>query len=528
MIRDGRLSGLHSEGFSTSFEAGRDYPFAERSEEEIPKHLAKQLGTSGVLRDNDGIPIYDPNPGMSPLIARGLGVDCGELHRVFFYDPVVSGVFTLMLVEVLRAFWGITDHRKPTELEKEKKKVFEFLFGLAGKPGIMGGGIRRLIFHLFWANLYGFSLNELVWDYVKIDGKKYILPVDSRWRAPWSVYRWLYSGEDLVGFTQLQQVPSGVSVNNVRRGYIFGATPGGFVEKVIPIDKCLLRSNRGVDGNPEGISDFRTAYIYVKAKLEQVQRDQIADDRLANGIVMVKELGDDRGPYRQIGARDRAAVKTCLDFLAKGQTNRIIVPYGLDIELQWPTYDRPDRTDRLKWLDHQIMLGSTSSVLGLDATRAASRGLSDGLAMLAFHAIEAAADDIADVINGVPGRPWTGIVNKVEMLNWPGDTKSRPTRLEHFGISYQDAEKMVNTFSKASQMLLMTPDEYDENKFRATSRIGTSDVESIRDARAKVQQQSGQLSSQGEQARIAQPNQPRSKPTDGNGDSIKDKEEKPK
>jgi hypothetical protein len=173
------------------------------------------------------------------------------------------------------------------------------------------------------------------------------------------------------------------------------------------------------------------------------------------------------------------------------------------------------------------MLGSTSSVLGLDATRAASRGLSDGLAMLAFHAIEGAADDIADVINGVPGRPWTGIVNKVERLNWPGDIKSRPTRVEHFGISYQDAEKLANTLSKASQMLLFAPDEYDENKFRATTRIGTSDLESIREARAKIQQQSGQLSSQGPQARIAQPNQPKARPTDGNGDPVrKEKDDK--
>lgn len=460
---------------------------------------------------------------MSPYKARGLCLDHGELHRIFFYDSVVFGVFTLMLNEVMRANWTITDHRNKTPEEEEQYKVFQFLFGLNGYIGILGGGLRRLVFSLFWANLYGFSVDELIWDYVDIDGKQYLLPVDARWRAPWSVYRWLYKGDDLIGFTQLvHDSPDVKPTNGVRGNMMYlGSTPQGFTEKIIPIDKCLIRVNRGVDGNPEGISDFRTSYIYVKAKLEQIQRDQIADDRLANGIVMIEELGDERGPYRTITQRDRDAVKSALDALAKGYTNRLISPFGLKLTLLWPTYDKPDNTEKLKYLDHQIMLGATASVLGLDATRAASRGLSDGLAAMAFHSMEASADDIAAVINGIPGRPWTGLVEKIRALNWGSKSKARPIQVEHYGISYQDIEKMINAEAKASQMLLYTPDAKDEMNFRKTARLMSSDEKSIEKAREKVQQQSGQLSSQGPQQKIVQPSQPRSKPSDGNNDPVK-------
>lgn len=510
---------------STSFDLSLPFRSNNGEEHSVDPSVVGLLGKTGILRDSDGIPCYDPNPkSMHPYKARGLGLDHGELHKLFFYDPVVFGVFSLMMVEVLRAEWFITTHRDETDLEKQKRELLESMFGINGRKGIMGGGLRRLIFHLFWAQLYGFSITEQSFDYVDIDGKRRFVATDCRYRAPWSVYRWLYKGDDLIGFTQLVQPDSDeMEVNSTFANFMkISSTPSGMIERVIPIDKCLLRSNKAVDGNPEGISDFRTAYIYVKAKLDQVSRDQIAEERLSNGIVMVNELGDERGPYKTVSESDRDAVRDMLNALALGKTNRIAVPYGLEIKLDWPTYDRPDKTERLKWLDHQIMIGSTASVLGLDATRAASRGLSDSLATLAFHAIESIADDIASIINGVPGRPYTGLVQKVLDLNFPGDTESRPIMLEHIGISHQDAEKLINTLAKASQMLIYAPDEHDEFRIRRAARFGNSDLDSIKKQREKIVQQSGQLVSQGDQAKIRQPSNPRSKPSNGNGETNKE------
>ena len=491
----------------------------------IEPKKAHQLGQSGIIRGADGLPYYDPNQkAMHPFLARGLGLNHGDLHRIFFYDPVVSGVFTLMMVEILRAHWSATFHRNETNEERTKRRLLEVVLGLktpdgSQEWGIMAGGLRRLIFHLFWANLYGFSLCELSWDYVTIDGKRFLVPVGCEFRAPWSINRWVYQRGRLVGCTQL--VTNHDYSGNNPYTINFKNTPAGFSERYIPLDKCLLRSNRGVDGNPEGISDFRTSYIYVKAKIEQVIRDQIAEERLSNGIVLIKEGGNEYGPYRHIGQEDRDSLKALLQLFAAGKTNRIAVPFGIDFEIMWPTYDRPQSTDRLQYLDKQIMLGSTSSLLGLDATRAASRGLQDSLATIAFHSIENNADDIASVANGVPGQMWTGLVKKLFAVNGLLG-KGRPVRVEHFGISHQSARELVETLARGNQMLVVATDAHDEVKYREAARLGSSDVKSIEKQRDKIVQQNGQLMSQGEQQKTRQPNQSKNKQQDGNNDSAKE------
>ena len=461
---------------------GDSLPRRDEKYNPLDKKKMDMLGRSGVIREENGLPIYDPNQSqMSPYRARGLGVDHGELHRILFYDPVVQGVFTLMMIEVMRAYWYVTYNRDETDEEKEQRELLEWTFGLSGKTAIMSGGLRRLVFHLLWAKMYGFSILELSWDFVEVDGKERFLPTAAKWRAPWSVYRWIYEGDELIGFTQLVQ-------GDVYAGkYPVSVTASGQSEIFIPIDKCLLFSNKAVDGNPEGISEFRTAFPYVKAKLEQFARDEMAEDRLANGLIEIRETGDERGPFRQLSLKDKTDVKTCLNAIANGTSNRIIIPFGIDIVYKWPTYDRPKSTEKLKLIDRQIMLSATSSILDLDSS-GGGKGQSESLSQLTFHSMEHGADDIVNVINGNLNMIGDGLVKKILGYNFGEQRKGRSVQVHHFGISHQDSTKMVDAMSKASMMMLMSPDAVDEYQFRMASRLGHSDLESIKKERKKAEE----------------------------------------
>lgn len=579
--------------------------------EPLTREDLKRLTDSGVIRDNYGIPSYDPNPDMHQYIVRGYGHDHGEMHRTFTYDGVVRGAFTFVSSEIVRADRELERLVDETPEERQVRGLLMNAYGIDDYKSTIMGGFGRLLWHATQSILYGFSLLEatfgsiyhvelpppkpkpappdplvrrveegneplgskpvedaegdgdspsdsppsqpekfasppkppaaasggagkpgaaqpLVQPPAMIDVKLpeappppprkkvlALLPVKCSWIAPWSVERWIWEDGEPIAIVQFtpeaKQTGAGAHLGAGKDRAIGGIklpVPGskdtvatelgilGSDRVVVPLRKCLLFQNQAVDGNPEGLSAFRSAYPWVCAKLDTLARDQMAADRLVDGLMVVKETGTEYGPHRSITAEDGAMMRKMLDALRDGLSNRVVVPFGFEFEDKWPGYDIPDHVELYKYYDHQILLSVMSTILGLDATGAASRGLSDGLSAIAYHMIEHLADQMAEVING-DGREYTGLSERIVRANMP-DFEGRIPKLKFSNIRYQDMEKLIDLLSKAAQFLLYTPGPEDERRFRQIARlpvISEDEIAALRQAsiaRNGQSQQSGQ------------------------------------
>ena len=475
-------------GYGQSFNLAAIPLRVSAPKEPLPTKAVRELGRTGVLRSSDGIPLFEPNPDMHPFLARGIVTDHGEYHRMWTYDGIVSGVYTVIRTEILRGDWHFNIHDKPTGEEEKALKILEWVFGMDDKGGTIQGGLRGIIKHACLMLIYGFSLLETVWGDKVLNGATYRVPIRAKWRAPWSLYRWIYNRDDLIAVTQ--------SVQSTFDNRFSLGKDSGRSEVVIPLDKCLLFQHMATDGNPEGRSLFRSCYLYYRAKLDTLRRDQAAQDRLFEGIFIVKEMGDKDGPFKSISKLDATRIKDMLVALREGRTNRIVVPYGVELVIDWPTFDMPSRLEEYKYFDHQIMTCAAATILGLDASAAASRGLSDGLGAIAYHVIQGFADDMLDVLNG-DGNIYTGLIKRIVDVNIP-NFKGRYPRLLADGIEFQDLEKLTKTLREAVQFLLVTPDEQDEQDYRRMLGLRVHSLEKIKTARDKVASRHGQ-SQQGDQ-----------------------------
>jgi len=374
-----------------------------------------------------------------------------------------------------------------------------------------------------------------------------LLPTGAYWIAPWSVSRWVWLDGEPVGILQYHPLRSNDGSTNLdgagtdsgesgatKPGTKHGipgaksssAVGGGDLElngdyTYIPLSKCLLFQHLAVDGNPEG-RGMRAPYPWIVAKLDTLARDQAAMDMGYNGIVTVKETGDNGVPHRTLSAEDGIQMGRALDAYQERRTNRIVVPYGLEVETEWPGFDVPDHVELYKYFDHQILISVMSGLLGLDASAAVSKGLSEGLAAIAYHMIESIVDEICRVIDG-NGRAYTGLSRRIAEANIPGYSGRIP-KYRASSIRYQDLDLMTKIMSRAAQFLLYTPGVEDEVEFRRAGRLRNISVEQIKRLREQVAARNGQ-SIQSSQSLQNQPVKPGEGTQTGDPDRVQSAKE---
>ena len=435
--------------------ADQRFPRRERVtlSREVTGDELRELGTSGVLTDNKGRPKYDANQRrMSAVQARGLGTDHGVYHEMLRSDGAIAGVSALMRREVTRTHYRIASPRDATDLEAETAEFSRRFLGMDGTPGWLVGGLRRLLGHACQSFDYGFSALELAWDQRTWRGRPVWVPTRAEKRAAWSVEGWLWQGTDLVGMSQLVQT---------------GATNlwgGGFSRVVIPANKLLLFTHDYVDGNPEGTSMLRPAWIYWKWKKDTIRRNQMAQERLFGGVTLLKEVGDSEGrPVDALEKKTEENMHAALAYLSRGALEFMTVPYGYEVDQKHPGFDIPNPVDQLMYCDRQIFLSLSAVLLGLDASHAGSKSLSQDLGGLLWKSLAAAADEIVDVINGIEGVETSGLLRKAVDANFgPLPENFRYPRLEHIGLEHQDVSALSDVLVKLRTAGMITKQREDE------------------------------------------------------------------
>jgi len=334
----------------------------------------RDLGASGVLRDSHGLPIYDPSPDMRPIEARGLYANYGVLHEMLYGDGAIAGTFALIAREITRAHYRVWSPVDATSDEKMAAELVSKYFGLDDSQSWLDGGIRRLLFQSCFSFAYGFSLFETTWSTKRWKGRQVVVPSSVQWRAPWSVERWLWQKNRLVGCTQVLEAEHDMF------GFSSGFRVPAGKRVNIPANKLLLFTHAGVDGNPEGVSMYRPAFAYWKAKKATIIRHQLASERLFGGVSILEELADENGvPLAAMSEEDRDAYESLFEKLVQGEIAWLSQPVGGKIRQEYPSFNIPSPVEDLRYYDHQILLNSLAGLLGLDASSAASRALSDGL-----------------------------------------------------------------------------------------------------------------------------------------------------
>lgn len=438
-----------------------------------------ELGASGVLRDEKGRPKYDANQVyMSPPQARGIGEDHGTYHEMLRSDGAIAGVSSLIKREVTRTNYRIAKRKTATPLEVETDAFTARLLGMDGTSGWLHGGLRRLLEQACQSFDYGFAPFELAWSQRTWNGKPVVVPDRVEHRTPWSVDGWIWQGTRLVGMRQL--VPVGQSYQYESLFNLWGTS---FKRVTIPANKLLLFTHEHVDGNPEGTSMLRPAWIYWRWKKDTIRRNQAAEETLYGGVTLIKEVGDNEGrPVSSVETEKEAAMHEALEDFADGFLKYMTVPYGYTLEQFHPEFDVPDPVSRLMYCDRQIFLSLSAVLLGLDASHAGSKSLSQDLGGLLWKSLAAAADEIVDVINGIEGVETSGLVRKAIDANFDVPEDFIYPRLEHVGLEHQDVAILADTLGKLHAQNLLTRQDDDEVFLRLVADLPELAVDSALEA----------------------------------------------
>lgn len=437
-----------------------DVPVRQRAGQRLSVSAteASAIGRSGVGRSYvDGLPRMEANPKLHPYLARGLCDSHGIYHEMARGDGAVQGTVSIVTREIRRAHFRVEVPADPTDTERAAAELVERTFGLGrweNTGGWIRGGFRQLLDHALQAPVYGFSPVELTWGARRWKGRVVRVPVDAAWRAPWSIDRWYYEGDRLVGMGQ-----AAYDANSMAVGLRF-----------IPIDRCILWVNDYVDGNPEGTSMLRAAYIPWRAKKDTILRQQTAEESLYGGTVTVAQTpGPDGKPYRGASKEDEKVWKEKFPEWVDGDIAWFKVPFGWEVRRSHPEFEIPSRVEELKYYDHQIFLVGLASLLGLDASRAAGRALSDAQAAVLYNAIHGKAVETVDFVNGREDIPWTGAVRTVCDENFVTDEEFRYPRIVPFGIEHQDLSQLTDSIAKGNQYRALTWGVDDELLYRKVS-----------------------------------------------------------
>ena len=452
-------------------------------EEAATPEATASLGASGVLRDGAGLPLFDPTPEMHPVCARGLFDDHGTYHEMVTGDPVIAGVIALIRREMTRAPYRVVVPTNPSPAEEEAGRLISRYFGIDGRQPLLKLGLRHLISHASLAIIYGFSPMEMTWSNESFEGSIVRVPSGLHWRAPWSVERWLWQGEMLVGMQQVVQTAS----QRTTRPSSHSILGSSFLNlslpdrRVLPINRLLLFTHDGTDGNPEGRSMLRPAYRYFQLKKRTLIRIEMAEESLWGGITTIQELINpktgavyDDVSDAYIDLAGEVAVRR-----ARGEINVVAQPAGLNVSTNFPDYEIRDRRGYLEYIDHQLLMSVLGTLLGLASSQAASAAISGGLGSVLYNSIDDIAAGTVEPIN-MRLIPTITQANIAEAR----DPEFRHPRLEAVGIAQQDPKSTTDNMAKARQFMLTSWSDRDEAQYRAQQGMVELTPEEMAEARA--------------------------------------------
>lgn len=473
-----------------------------------PRTLA-WLGSSGVIRDSYGVPQYDVAEEMAPIYARGLNYDHGVYHEMSRSDAAIAGSMQALRKTIGRATYTVARNPDETAEEREARELVCAFCGVStdlGRPpanwaGALVGGLTRHLYQAASAKVYGFAAFEVDSDAVTWRGRTVLVPSRVRWIAPWSVLRWLWAGDELVGLTQIVRRGSSLS-RSWPLSYQYGQ-----VEYVdIPASRLLLYVNQYADGNPEGTSDLRSLWVPWKAKKETIIRHESGEEALFKGYAFIEPTdaaapGQPRaasaGNTQSANAKALDELEDDVDALIEGELKRLTITAPYKVRVEHPEFEIKPPTQMLDWYNQQIFLGLSAIIYGLPSSHAGSAAMSSEASSLLVSTLEQSADDLLDTFNGAAGVPASGLIERLLAWNFPAGAVARKPKLSVLGFS--DATRLAAVLRELGQFRWVTPTAADEQVLRHRSKMPVPTLEAITEARAAAAGESTQASQKGTQ-----------------------------
>lgn len=462
--------------------------------------LAKSVAESGRVRRLDGTPITDYNEVLGSIKARGFFDELGELDKMMLFDGMVSGFDFLVESQMKDIVLVLEMPENPTRKEKKAAKLITALTGI-GKAedglqarALIDGGLRQFLVHAVKHIVYGFSIINYAWDVREIGGERFLMPVKNRYVVPSSLNRIVYVDDRIAGFEQVsQEAPDEFAMGGLatNRGH---DTREKFT--FIPIDDCLFFRHRYVDGSELGTSHYRTAYPWSRAKIEAFKDDARMVQRVIGGIAIMKEMGHSGDVNKQVSSADFVKAVRILNAYAEGKTSFLYMPFGIDVQLQFPARDNQFQENRFDFIDKQIRI----ALGGMLASDSNSGAYADQVDIIVKNLLLGAANTIWDVIFGLPGTPGSGMIERMIEINIGIDSSFRMPAIRPIWVGISDPEKLVRTLSRASQFLQYLPGAGDEMLFRKQTNLLRVSRDELEKRREEIAKKSGQVSQEGTQA----------------------------
>lgn len=443
-------------------------PFPERNytlfEQRVPRTSRRQVGRAGIDRDGAGLPCVEQNEELHPYKARGILPKLGVYQEMLRGDGTVGSMFGMISRTISKARWRVKRHPEPTEQEQEVARFVERFLGLDGTRGWLIGGLPHHLRHACLSFAYGFSPFEVTWQEQTWGGRTVLVPGGVHWRAPWSVWGWLWNRDTLAGLVQalphdetttprISTLLDDYTVRDLlmgREAHLLGRET-----VTIPSYRLLLYSY-AVDGqteaNPEGLPFCRASWVWWRVKKDVLLRYMVAHEAMAEGFTQLKEQ------TTSDGRRAPAASESDLDALIEmlGLTgdqllNWIYSPAGWEIIKSYPGHDIPSPVELLDYCDHQMRLSLGAQLLGLGAK--SGDGLSETFGQLLHNALDALAHQLAEDLNGRYGIEHSGLISRLVLANFELEDGFRWPTLEPVGIRHQDVKSLVDAITKSLQFL---------------------------------------------------------------------------
>jgi hypothetical protein len=433
----------------------RSYP-AEFQEVRVS---TRAVGQTGIPRTSRGIPQAETNPELQPYLARGFRDDPGVYEEMMRSDGTVAGMIALITRELTRATWTVELPTDPTPLEVRAGQLYARFLGLDGTQGWIVGGWKRHLRSAILSLAYGVAPFEVLWRTETWKGQTVQIPGDLRWRQPRSIWGWLWSPSNTDKLAGLLQTVPWVRNNGKNTGIDYSAwddcSCSALGQRVVTIaaNRLLLYSHSSAEGNPEGVSIYRPAWIWYRTKRDTILRHQMAADRLASGITVLEELlGKNDQPLPQPSERNLQDFARDWISFGAGDLDWLYQPPGFKLRFEQPGFNLPTPEDLLRYCDDQMRVVFASQLLSLGS---ASGSLAGSLGQLFYNSLESIAQWIAEIFDGQYRVQTTGIRDRLLAANFTLPDDFRPPRLKPVGIRNQDSRQLIDALTKGLQFRLL-------------------------------------------------------------------------
>jgi len=296
---------------------------------------------------------------------------------------------------------------------------------------------------------FGWSWHEMVFKKRTADNSKFPdgrigwakLPIRSQ--NSWN--RWVYSESDpdkLIGMEQLAP--------NVNKSVI------------IPYEKSLLFRTKLYRNSPEGVSLLRTAYRpwYFKKKIEELEGIGIERDLAGLPSLTTPEGVDVWNKDDPDAVTLRANLERLISNVRRDKNEGLLLPFGYEFKLESTGSRRQFDTNAIiNRLDQRIAMTMLADLILMGADKSGSFALADSKKQLLGSALEAQADNIANIINTI------AIPKTIKMNTFEGYTDF--PRLVRGEIETPDMVKLGDSMTKLAALgMTFFPDEQLEDYLR--------------------------------------------------------------